>query len=163
MSTLHSIIVMLLMVTIGMAPMAIVMLLIGASGAPGAAVYALGQKTHSGMIRLAGLILATIGMSYTAGMYSVFIVGFLKWYAESRGDLPTWPFWIASAFHALGSIGFAMLDTVKDPSEKRQVAQHHCLGFVCWITVAIHSFVYFRPGFIEGIYGWVPFFESLSP
>jgi hypothetical protein len=140
--------------TVGLIAVAIVMVIMGLAGAPGAMLFAAGQKAQSASVRVFGFILAALGQSYVVGAYAVFVVGLLRWFSAGRPDVPTWPLWIAAFFHSGAVPAYGMKERPEQPT-----AQHRTLGIVSLAGVAVFFIAAFAPASLKPVYGWVPFFE----
>jgi len=141
--------------TMGLIAVAIVMVIMGFAGAPGAILFAAGQKAQNALLRMFGLILAALGQSYVVGAYVVFMAGLLRWFSTSSPDVPTWPLWAAVFFH---SVAVPTYGTREMPSEP--TAQHHTLGIVALVAIVIFIITALSPGVLKPIYGWVPLFNG---
>lgn len=156
MKTLFALLIMIMACTMGLIVVAIVMVIMGFAGAPGAGLFAAGQKAQNTLLRLCGLILAALGQSYVVGAYVVFVVGLLRWFSTGRPDVPTWPLWIAAFFHSGAVPTYGMKERPEEPT-----AQHYTLGIVALVATGVFFIAAFAPGALKSIYGWVPFFDGM--
>jgi hypothetical protein len=156
MKTLFALLIMFVACTMGLIAVAIVMVIMGFAGAPGAMLFAVGQKRKSALLGVFGLILAALGQSYVAGAYAVFVVGLLRWFSTGRPDVPTWPLWIAAFIHSGAAPTYGMKERPEQPT-----AQHRTLGIVSLAATVVFLIAAFAPpGSLRLIYGWVPLFEE---
>ena len=155
MNTIRSILIMFLACSFGLMVIAIVMVIMGLAGAPGALIFEGGKKTKSVLLSVLGFVVAALGQSYVVGAYAVFVVGLLIWFSEVRPSMPTWPLWIAAFFHSFAAPEYAKRERVKEPT-----AQHYSLGVVVLLSMAIFFIMVFAPNTLNPIYGWVPFYQS---
>jgi hypothetical protein len=155
MKTLLALLILFTACTMGLVAVAIVMVVMGVAGAPGAMLFAAGQKAKSASLRVFGFILAALGQSYVAGAYAVFVVGLLRWFSNERPDLPTWPLWIAAFIHSDAAPIYGMKERPEQPT-----AQHRTLGIVSLATTVVFFIAAFAPGALQLVYGWVPLFEK---
>ena len=156
MKTLHALLIMFMAFTMGLIAIGIVMMIMGLAGAPGAMLFAAGQKTKNVLLTACGFIVAALGQSYVVGGYAVFVVSLLRWFSEGRPNLPTWPLWIAAFFHSVAAPTYAMKERPKEPT-----AQHHTLGLVELLATAVFLTVAFAPNTLKPIYGWVPLYDAM--
>ena len=156
MNTLLALLIMFMAFTMGLIAVGIVMFVMGFAGAPGAMLFAAGQKARSALLRVCGLILAALGQSYVVGAYAVFVVGLLRWFSTGRPDVPTWPLWIAAFFHSGAVPFYGMKERPEEPT-----AQHLTLGIVELAATVVFFIVAFAPGALKSIYGWVPLFDGM--
>lgn len=156
MNTLFAVLIMFMACTMGLIAVAIVMLVMGFAGAPGAMLFAAGQRTQSAFLRVCGLVVAALGQSYVVGAYAVFVVGLLRWFSSGRPDLPTWPLWVAAFFHAGAVPTYAMKERPEEPA-----AQHRTLGIVALVGTVVFFVAAFGPWALKSVYGWVPFFDKM--
>jgi hypothetical protein len=156
MKTLLALLIMFTACTMGLIAIAIVMMIMGLAGAPGAMLFAAGQKTRNVFLTACGFIVAALGQSYVVGAYTVFVVGLLRWFSEGRPDVPTWPLWIAAFFHSGAAPTYGMKERPEEPT-----AQHHTLGLVQLLATAVFFIVAFAPNTLKPIYGWVPLFDAM--
>lgn len=156
MKTIFAVAIVCMAFTIGLFPIAIVLLVMGLAGAPGAMLYIAGQKTQNTLLRGGGFILAALGQSYVVGAYAVLVVGVLRWFSTIRPDVPTWPLWLAAYLHSTAVPAYGTRERPDEPT-----AQHHTLGIVALAATVIFFVVTFTPGALKSLYGWVPFFSDL--
>ncbi len=156
MKTLLALFIMFMACTMGLITVAIVMVVMGFAGAPGAILFAAGQKAQNVLLRMCGLILAALGQSYVVGAYAVFVVGLLRWFSTGRPDVPTWPLWIAAFFHSGAVPTYGMKEKPEEPA-----AQHLTLGIVALAATVVFFVAAFAPVALQSIYGWVPFFDEM--
>jgi hypothetical protein len=155
MKTLLALLIMFMACTMGLIAVAIVMVVMGFAGAPGAMLFAAGKKAKSALLEVFGLILAALGQSYVVGAYAVFVVGLLRWFSTGRPDVPTWPLWIAAFIHSGAAPAYGMKERSEQPT-----AQHRTLGIVSLAATVVFFIAAFAPGVLKLIYGWVPLFEK---
>lgn len=155
MNTLLALLIMVAALTVGLGAIALVMLTMGLAGAPGAIMFAAGQKTKNSFLSNGGLIVAAIGQSYIVGAYAVFVVSLLRWFTEGRPDFPTWPLWIAAFFHSGAAPEYGMKERPDNPT-----AQHHTLGIVALLATVVFFVAAFAPNSLSPFYGWVPLYNA---
>ena len=156
MNTLFALLIMFMACTMGLIAVAIVMVVMGFAGAPGAMLFAAGQKAQNALLRMCGLILSALGQSYVVGAYAVFVVGLVRWFSTGRPDVPTWPLWIAAFFHSGAVPTYGMKERPEEPT-----AQHRTLGIVALAATVVFYSAVFTPGTLKSIYGWVPLFDGM--
>ncbi|MGD0948805.1 MAG: hypothetical protein ABSA52_15440, partial [Candidatus Binatia bacterium] len=156
MNTLLALLIMFMACTMGLIAIAIVMMIMGLAGAPGAMVFATGQKTRNVVLTACGFIIAALGQSYVVGACTVFLVSLLRRFSESRPDIPTWPLWIAAFIHSGAVPTYGMLERPEEPT-----AQHHTLGLVALLATAVFFIVVFVPNTLKPIYGWLPLYDTM--
>ena len=150
MNTLLALLIMFLASTTGLIAVGIVILIMGLAGAPGALLFAAGEKTKSALLTAFGFIVTSLGQSYVVGACSVFVVGLLRSFSEGRPGMPTWPLWIAAVFQSGAAPIFAADDRPEEPT-----AQGRTLGLVALLVAAVFFTAAFAPTTLEPIYGWV--------
>lgn len=158
MDTLFALLIMVVAFTLGLVPIAVVIILMGLAGAPGAIMFDLGRKSNQMLTTIVGFALSALGQAFIVGAYAVFVVGLLRWFAEVRPDIPTWPLWIAAFFHSGAVPVYGMKEQPDEPT-----AQHHSLGLVGFAATVVFLVVAFAPDSLQTVYGWVPFFSANSP
>jgi len=146
---------MFLACSFGLMVIAIVMVIMGLAGAPGALIFEAGKKTKNVLLSVLGFVLSALGQSYVVGAYAVFVVSLLRWFSEARPNIPTWPLWIAAFFHSLAAPEYAKRERAKEPT-----AQHYSLGIVVLLSIVFFFIMVFAPNTLNPIYGWVPFYQS---
>lgn len=156
MKTLLALMIMFMACSIGLISVALVMIIMGVAGAPGAILFAAGQKFKNGFLRILGLLIAALGQSYIVGAYTVFVVGLLRWFSEGWPEVPTWPLWIAAFFHSGAAPSYGMKERPEEPA-----AQHLTLGVVALTASVIFFVAAFAPQALAALYGWVPYFDSM--
>ncbi len=156
MKTLLALLIMFMACTMGLIAIAIVMMIMGLAGAPGAMLFAAGQKTKNAILTACGFIVAALGQLYVVGAYTVYVVGLLRWFSEGRPDVPTWPLWIAAFFHSGAAPAYGMKERPEEPT-----AQHHTLGLVALLATAVFFIVAFAPNTLKPVYGWVPLYDAM--
>ena len=154
MNLLFALLILLLACTVGLLPIAIVIGIMGLAGAPGAFLFAAGQKVQNIALRLVGLAVAAFGQAFVVGAYAVLVVGLLRWFAADRPQVPTWPLWIAAFFHSGAAPTYAMKERPEEPT-----AQHQTLGIVALAGTVIFVLSAFSPNSLRSVYGWVPLFD----
>ena len=140
--------------TVGMIGIAVAMIAMGLGGAPGAIIYAAGQKNDNGAAKAIGFLVCALGQTFIVGAYAAFVVGLLWWFASSKPDIPTWPLWIAAFFHAVAVPSYGMKEQPEEPT-----AQHLSLGLVSTLSLILFFLIVFLPDAMSVIYGWVPFYK----
>lgn len=156
MKTIYTIFVMFVACAVGLPIFKVMMHVMGAAGSPGAIIHAEGRKRSNYKLRRLGLIITTIGQAFVVGSYAVLAVVVLRWYLHLRPDLPTWPLWLAAAFHALGITIEALEHKPSKPT-----AQHDTVVPVSMIGFAIFIVAIFFPIILMPLFGWIPRFETL--
>ena len=141
--------------TMGLALIAIVMLLMGFGGAPGGIIFELGRKAQNSILIFLGFILTAVGQAFVICAYTVFLVSALRAFSGSAPQIPTWPLWIAVIFHSGAVPTYAMKERPEIPS-----SQHMTLGIVSLISFVCFLIMVFAPKWLAPIYSWVPFFQS---
>jgi hypothetical protein len=129
------------------------MMTMGLGGAPGAAIYAMAQKSENSAAKSIGFLLCALGQTFVVGAYAAFLVGLLWWFTFSNPDIPTWPLWIAAFFHAVAVPTYGMKEQPEEPT-----AQHLSLGLVSTLSFILFFLIVFLPKAMSLIYGWVPFY-----
>ena len=152
---LFSLAIMFMAFTMGLIAIAVVLFIMGVAGAPGAIIFDIGKRQKKSILKIIGFISTAIGQIYVVGAYSVFVVGFLRWFKTDRLDMPIWPLWIAALFHSIAAPIYGMKEMPKEPT-----TQHFSLGIVVVCVTAIFFFVVFVPNTLSPIYRWVPFFPK---
>lgn len=156
METLFALLIMFAAFTVGLAGIAIVMMIMGLTGAPGAMLFEIGRKTSNAFLSVTGFILTAIGQTYIVGAYIVLVVALLQLFALARPDVPTWPLWIAAFFHSGAVPVYGMKEKPTEPT-----AQHYTLGIVALLAAVIFFVAVFVPAILRPLYGWVPYFGNL--
>lgn len=141
--------------TIGLAVIAILMLLMGFGGAPGGFLFEIGRKSQNGILTFAGFILTALGQAFVVCAYTVFVISALRSLSGAAPELPTWPLWIAAFFHSGAVPTFAMKERPEVPS-----SQHMTLGIVSSISFVCFLVMAFAPQWLSPVFSWVPFFQS---
>ncbi|MCX5769524.1 MAG: hypothetical protein NTZ09_04525 [Candidatus Hydrogenedentes bacterium] len=147
----------LLACTMGLVLIALVMLVMGLAGAPGAIVYEAGERSQNDLLRVIGFLLAALGQSYIVGAYVFIVVGALRTLSEARPDVSTWPLWFAAFFHSFAVPAYAMEERPDVPT-----AQHHSLGVVALASLALFVLAVVAPGWLSHIYFWLPLFKKVA-
>lgn len=158
MATLLSLLIMVMAFTMGMLLIAIVILVMGFGGMPGALLHHKGKSSYNGFLIFSGYVFTALGQSYVVGAYSVFAVSLLRWFTEGHPDLPTWPLWIAAFYHSGTPASLAMKENPEEPT-----AQHSTLGFVSLISILVFILIAFSPNTLKPVYGWVPYYQHNNP
>jgi hypothetical protein len=156
MKTLLALLLLFMACSMGLIAVAIVMVVMGAAGAPGAMLFKIGQTAKNSFLQIGGLILAALGQWYVVGAYTVFIIGLLRWFSEIRPEVPTWPLWIAAFIHSGAAPTYGMKETPEEPA-----AQHLTLGIVAAAATVTFFVVAFAPQMLSPLYGWVPYFDRM--
>lgn len=154
MNTIHALLLLFGACTVGMIGIAIAMVAMGLGGAPGAIIYAVGQKNESGAAKTVGFLVCTLGQTFVVGAYAAFVVGLLWWATSSMPDIPAWPLWIAAFFHSVAVPTYGMKEQPEEPA-----AQHLSLGLVSMLSFILFFLIVFLPDAMSAIYGWVPFYK----
>lgn len=158
MDTLYSLLIMFVACSAGMALMAVVMLVMGFGGMPGALLHLKGVSSRNGFLVMSGYALCALGQSYVVGAYAVFAVSLLRWFTEGHPDLPTWPLWFAAFYHGNAVPVLALKENPEEPT-----AQHHTLGIVGLISILVFLLIVFSPNTLKPVYGWVPYYQHNNP
>lgn len=155
MNTLLALLILFGMLTFGLIAVAGVMMVMGLAGMPGALIGFAGDRAKSSILASFGFLVTALGQSFVVGAYIVFIVSLLRWFAEGRPDVPTWPLWIAAFIHSEAAPAYGM-------KERPQVVttQHSSLGLVSLIATVIFFITAFSPATLSPIYKWVPFYST---
>ena len=153
---LLALLIMFMAFTVGLIAVAIVIPVMGLAGAPGALLYAAGQRAQRSALRIVGLLVAALGQSFVVGAYAVLLVGLVRWFAAGRPDMPTWPLWIAAFFQSGAAPTYAMKERPDEPT-----AQHRTLGVVALAATIIFFLGALSPAPLRSVYGWVPLFDKL--
>ena len=141
--------------TVGLALVAIVMLLMGIGGAPGCMLFEVGRKSANRFLIILGFILTAVGQAYVVCSYTVFIVSALRAFSGVAPHLPTWPLWIAAFFHSGAVPTYAMKEKPEVPT-----SQHMTLGLVSSISFVCFLIIVFAPQWLSPMFGWIPLFQS---
>ena len=155
MNTILSLLILFSSFTFGLGLIAIIMLLMGLCGAPGAIFFELGRKAQNGALTILGLILTAFGQSFVICSYAVFVVSALRAVSVAMHDIPTWPLWIAAFFHSNAVPVYAMKERPEVPT-----SQHMTLGFVSFVSFVCFLIMAFAPQCLDPIFSWIPFFQS---
>lgn len=155
MNTIISLGIMIAAMTIGSFAIAIIILVMGLAGAPGALLYELGRKNNSSFLIILGLLLAGVGQAFIICAYTVFVVSIMRFYLEGHPNIPSWPLWIAAFFQSMAAPSHAL----KDRSAEN-TAQYMTLGCVGFAALIVFAFLVFVPESVKSIYFWVPFYEN---
>lgn len=156
MNTLLALGILLISVTFGLLAIAMVILVMGFAGAPGALLLEVGKKMQNSFLCVSGFILAAFGQAYIVGAYATFMVALLYKFSAAIPGMPTWPLWIAAFFHSGAAPTYAMKERAERP-----MAQHYTLGIVASAAILIFFTAIFAPESLIAPYGWVPYFEWL--
>jgi len=157
METIYALGIMFAALTMGLILVAVVLVIMGISGAPGAMLFDAGQKRQNALVSNVGFFITALAQSFVVGAYSVFVVSLLRTIAEAYPGLPTWPLWIAAFFHSVAVPMHGMKERPEEPT-----AQHHTLGIVSLMASIVFFLMAFTPNTLSSIYGWVPFYEEVS-
>lgn len=155
MNTIYALVIMFSCLTLGLALIAIVILLMGFGGALGGMLFEIGRKSTNGFLIFCGLILTAIGQAFVVCAYTVFVVSALRAFSEVAPHIPTWPLWIAAFFHSVAVPMHATQERPDSPS-----SQHMTLGLVSMISCLCFLIMVFAPAWLSPIFGWIPFFQS---
>ena len=155
MNTILSLLILFSSFTFGLGLIAIIMLLMGLCGAPGAILFESGRNARNGTLTFLGLILTAFGQAFVICSYAVFVVSALRAVSVAIHDIPTWPLWIAAFFHSSAVPVYAMKERPEVPT-----AQHMTLGFVSFISFICFLIMAFAPQCLYPIFSWIPFFQS---
>ena len=156
MNTVTALLLMLAAFTVGLLPIAVVILVMGFGGAPGAMLFAAGEKSDNSVLRVCGFMLAALGQLIVVGAYAVLVVALVRWISIVRPEIPTWSLWIAAFFHS----GAAPMYAMKEKPE-RPTAQHHTLVYVELGATVVFFLAVFAPALLARVYWWVPLFDRL--
>lgn len=137
--------------TFGLAAVAIVMVLMGFGGAPGAMVFEIGKRKESLPLRCIGLLLTFLGQSYVVGAYSVLMISLLRYFTYTNPNAWVWPLWIVAFFHSTAAPTYAM-------KEKSESAHYYTLPEVALAVIVIFFVTVFFPKIVSFAYGWIPCF-----
>ena len=142
--------------SLGLLAIAIVILIMGFAGAPGALLFEIGKKMQNSFLCVSGFILAAFGQAYVVGAYAAFMVALLYRFSAAMPDVPTWPLWIVAFVHSGAAPTYAMKERAERPT-----AQHYTLGIVATAAMLIFFTAVFAPESLIAPYRWVPYFEWL--
>jgi hypothetical protein len=156
-NVLLALLIMFMAFSVGLIAVAIVIPIMGLAGAPGALLYAAGQRAQQTALRGLGLLVAALGQSFVVGVYAVLVVGLVRWFATGRPDMPTWPLWIAAFFQSGAAPTYAMKEKPEVPT-----AQHRTLGVVALTATIVFFLSALSPTALRSVYGWVPLFDQLA-
>lgn len=140
--------------TVGLMAVALVMLVMGVAGAPGAVLYAKAQQSGA---RILGLGLAAVGQCFVIGAYAVFVVGLVRWYATIRPGATIWPLVDSGLLSQYGGSNLWHAQAPESPS-----AQHLTLGLVALAGFIVFLLAAFAPATLSPLYSWVPLSRLLA-
>ena len=148
-------IVLFISCTMGLMAIAIVMLLMGLAGGPGALVFEAGRSKGNQALRLFGFGLTALGQAFVVCGYCVFVVSLLRAFSHGAPAVQVWPLWIAAFFHSVAVPVYAMRERPDTPT-----SQHMTLGLVSTAAIVFFFIMAFAPRLLTSLFGWIPFFHA---